>query len=102
MQAFKDSIENFAHYLFEENEETIVQGFNAMCGGNPNLSSQQTAELFNKVVENFNNISSIISSYSAALNIIGNNNNVLNTIQPKYLILKETRKFRRASDKKRT
>ena len=60
-----------------------------MCGGNPNLSSQQTAELFNKVVENFNNISSIISSYSAALNIIGNNNNVLNTIQPKYLILKK-------------
>ncbi len=89
MQAFKDSIENFAHYLFEEKEETIVQGFNAMCGGNPNLSSQQTAELFNKVVENFNNISSIISSYSAALNIIGSNNNVLNTIQPKYLILKK-------------
>ena len=102
MQAFKDSIENFAHYLFEENEETIVQGFNAMCGGNPNLSSQQTAELFNKVVENFNNISSIISSYSAALNIIGNNNNVLNTIQPKYLILKKLENLGELPTRKRT
>lgn len=88
MQMFKDSIENFAQYLFEQKEETIIQGFNAMCGGNPNLPPEKTIELFNKVAENFNNISNMISSYANALNVV-DNNTVLNTIQPKYLVMKK-------------
>lgn len=86
---FKNTIERLASIIFDEKNQTIIRGFNAINGANPDAPMEVTTEIFNTIAQNFNNISGLINGYQQALKIIDDNNNILNTTDSKEIILKK-------------
>ncbi len=89
LKDFKETFERLGIFLFEEPNENIIRGFNALNGGNPDVPIDETLKYYNQIAQNFNNISGLINGYQKALRITDSNNNILNTTIPKEIILKK-------------
>lgn len=85
---FKNTIERLGNIIFDEQNKTIIRGFNAINGADPDSPMEVTAAIYNQITENFNKISGLINGYQKALKIIDENNNILNTTDSKEIILK--------------
>lgn len=89
LEDFKVMFEELGKLLFEEPNENIIKGFNAMNSGNPDLPIEETLNLYKQVAQNFNNLSAIINSFQQALRVTDNNGNVINTTDAKEIIAKK-------------
>lgn len=88
LKDYKELFERLGHVLFDEPNEDIIRGFNALNGGNPDLPIENTLELYKKLADNFNKISSVINSFQKGLRVTDSENNILNTTDAKEIIVK--------------
>lgn len=86
---FKENLERLGNMLFEEPNENIIKGFNALNGFAPDSPQEVTLQIYNQIAQNVNNISGLISGYQQALKITDGNGNILNTTNAKEIILKK-------------
>lgn len=89
LEDFKNNFEQLGKMLFEEPNENIIKGFNALNGINPDSPIEETLKIYNRIAENFNNISNLINQFQQALKITDDNGNILNTTDSKEIILKK-------------
>lgn len=89
LSEFKETFERLGEALFKEQNEDILKGFNVINGLSADASLQDTYNIYNKIAENFNNLSVLISTCQSALRIVSDNGNVLNTTEAKEIILKK-------------
>lgn len=89
MQDFKDTFENLGILLFQEPNEDIIKGFNAINGLAPDTPIEETQKVYEKIGENFNNVSLLTSQLQNALEVKDENNEVLNTVIDSEIIIKK-------------
>ena len=87
----KNVVENISNLIFAQSEEgeQLRLIFNQMHGLGKNAPIEETAEVYNKIAKNFNDISQLLTAMHQALHIEDEYGNVLNTTDAKSIILKK-------------
>ena len=73
----------------DESNSVIIQGFNLINGLPKDAPKQQTVDLYNRIADSYNKIAGLIRGYQQALEIIGSNGEVLNTVNPKRIVIRK-------------
>lgn len=91
MLMFKETFERLENALFDSKEanSAIIQGFNLINGLPKDASKQQTVDLYNRIADSYNKIAGLIGGYQQALEITGSNGEVLNTVNPKRIVIRK-------------
>ena len=92
MLMFKETFERLGRILFDSENPNlaIIQGFNLKNGLPKDAPKEQTVEVYNKIWQTFSQISGLVVGYQYALEIpAGDGDKMLNTVNPKRLVIKK-------------
>ena len=89
MMDFKETYERLGKALFEDKNPNIIPGFNVLHGLAEDAPLEETLKVFTKIGQQFNNISSLITSFQQALEVRTPDSEILNTVDSKEIILKK-------------
>lgn len=89
MQDFKETYERLGEALFKDKNEDIIKGFNALHGLNPDASIEETANVYKRIGDQFNNVSLITTQLQNALEVRDENDEILNTVIASEIITKK-------------
>ena len=87
----KNTIDNIADIIVSSDEQDIPlrRIFYQLNGLNPDASTEEGFNLYNKIAKNFNNLAYILTAIHQALNIEDENGIVLNSTDTKNIVLKK-------------
>lgn len=88
---FKDTLQNLGKALFDEQEsnQDIIKGFNLINGLPIDAPKEQTLEIYTRIVNNYNSLANLTATLQNVLEIKSSDNEVLNTVKPKEVIMKK-------------
>lgn len=90
---FKEHFENLGKILFSNKNEEVLKNFNKINGLPEDAAIELSLETFNKIAENFNNISAAISAYHNMFYIEDDKGNIINSTRTKDIILKKLENY---------
>ena len=85
----KDSFDNTFELLFREPNPSYIAGFNLINGAPQNADIEVTQQLYKALATSFNNMSLLIKTLQDTLQISSEDGTLLNTADPKYVVLKK-------------
>ena len=75
--------------MFEQGNEAYIKGFNLINGAPADVPIEATEDMYKVLAQSFDNISFVLATLQKSLQITDENGEILNTADPKYLILKK-------------
>lgn len=89
---FRDFNSNAAQLfemMFEERNPKIIAGFNMLHGLPVDAPIEKTAEIYDKIIEQYNNIAMYSTTLQDALKVVDDDGTILNSINVKDIIMKK-------------
>ena len=88
---FKDTFSRLGEILFNEDNKNsvILQGFNLKNNLPKDAPIEETLKIYNRIGDVYNQYVGLIGAYQKALNIRNEDGEVLNTVNPKMIIIKK-------------
>lgn len=84
-----EEFETVRAVMFDSGNENYIKGFNEANGAPADSPIETTKDLYTVLAKGFDNMSLIIKTLQNTLQIVDDNGEILNTADPKYLILKK-------------
>ena len=88
---FKGTLQNLGKALFDDNESKpeIIKGFNLLNGLPINAPKEQTLGIYMSIVNHYNTLANLTATLQNVLEIKNADNEVINTVKPKEVIMKK-------------
>lgn len=86
---FQSSAAQLYEMMFLDHNEKIIQGFNMLHGLPIDAPLEQTAQVHDRIIAEYNNVAQLISNFQDVLKVVDDDGTILNSISAKDVIMKK-------------
>lgn len=86
---FKSNAAQLYDMMFEEQNPKIIQGFNMLHGLPVDAPLEQTAQVYDNIIKEYNNVAQLVTNFQSALKVVDEDGTILNSISAKDVIMKK-------------